>query len=119
MEGSQISVSNLKKVHVALCCHLSSPMSPVDFKKNPCPLLILRNVHVPCRYNFKAPVECHYIVLMSPVKFKKWSCRPVDFRGLPPCLGCTSTVSTQCQIRYALTSFREWSVPDSGSPHTI
>ena len=23
------------------------------------------------------------------------------------------------QIMYALTSFREWSVPDSGSPHTI
>ena len=26
---------------------------------------------------------------------------------------------TLCQIRNALTSFCEWSVPDSGSPHTI
>ena len=26
---------------------------------------------------------------------------------------------TLYQIMYALTSFREWSVPDSGSPHTI
>ena len=28
-------------------------------------------------------------------------------------------VCTLYQIMYALTSFREWSVPDSGSPHTI
>ena len=28
-------------------------------------------------------------------------------------------MSTLYQIMYALTSFREWSVPDSGSPHTI
>ena len=26
---------------------------------------------------------------------------------------------TLYQIMYALTSFREWSVPDSGSPHNI
>ena len=33
--------------------------------------------------------------------------------------GCPSTVSSLCQIRHALTSFREWSVPDSGSLQTI
>ena len=56
--GYQISVLNLRNAHVA-CRHLFIPLSPVDFKNHPCPMSILSNGHVPCRYNFKASVQCH------------------------------------------------------------
>ena len=86
---------------------MGSPMSPVDFKKWPCPLSLF--LRFPCPF-FNGPISpvdfkkwgCPLLLVltfswrfshgtMSPVDFKIMPCRPVKFKGQGPKEGNKST----------------------------
>ena len=59
--------------------------------------------------DISSPFPHAFILIPGSAHDYYWHC---IYPGGPMCAPCA-------KIMYALTSYREWSVPDSGSPHTI